>query len=269
LQGIDLLTFYDEIMDDMSNKSDRYSFLVHPRNKCFAKRDRLAQAICTDPDLLSKFLTEVVGPDGNHMWNVIELRRWLLDYSFFHCILMTPTEMSAGSPARLTEVSCIEYCNTKARQDRGLYMMGRYLAMLCRYHKSRSNTSFDKLIPHALDAISISLLIQDLSIARPFAELAVHLCFPNRLDIRSLYCTFIFVNNGSLSRPTISPKRCAITQARLLAMRLGCRTGVTSALRYVESIALHCSKWPTTLIKTPLPPCRPAIACKQRIASMG
>jgi len=150
LQGIDLLTFYDKIMDDMSNKSDQYSFLVHPRNKCFVKRDRLVQAICADSDLSSKFLTEVVGPDGNRMWNVIELRRWLLDYSFFHCILMTRTEMSAGSPACLTEVSCIEYCNTKARQDCGLYMMGRYLAMLCRYHKSRSNTSFDKLIPHAL-----------------------------------------------------------------------------------------------------------------------
>jgi hypothetical protein len=221
LRGLKLLTYYDEIMDDMSNKSDRYSFIIHPKNKCFANRDRLAAAISKDPEQSGRFLTGIRGPDGNRLWNVIELRRWLLDYSLFHCTLMTRTEMTAGSPARLTEVSCIEYCNTKARQDRGLYMMGKYLAVLCRYHKSRSMTSKDKLIPHALDAISTSLLIQDLSIARPFAELAVHLCFPNRLDIQSLYRTFLFVNNGALFQTNDITKRMRFYTGQTLGYEIG------------------------------------------------
>ncbi|KAG2001639.1 helicase domain-containing protein [Coprinopsis cinerea AmutBmut pab1-1] len=58
-------------------------------------------------------------------------------------------------------------------------------------------TGFDKVLPHSLDAVTSDLLIQDLAIARPFAELAANICFPNNPDVLRLYDTHLFVNINS------------------------------------------------------------------------
>jgi hypothetical protein len=64
LLGLQLFTYYDEIMGDMSNKSDQYSMTTHPKNKCFANQDRLAFVITKDPVLSARFLTYESGhPD--------------------------------------------------------------------------------------------------------------------------------------------------------------------------------------------------------------
>ena len=239
LRGLKIFIKYDELRDDLANKSDQYSFLVHPQNKCFSKRDSLLEGIIENSALSATFLTNIIGPDGGRIWNIIELRRWLLDYATFHSVLFTRAEMTAGSPARSTEVSCIEYCNTKARQGRGCYVMGKYLAILCRYHKSQNMTSKDKLIPHATDAFTTSLIIQDLAIARPFAELAVHICFPNRLDMQSLYRTYLFVNNGLLFRANDISKQMRFYTGQTLGYEIG-----ISDWRHI-SIALwrkHCPR---------------------------
>ena len=46
-----------------------------------------------------------------------------------------------------------------------------------------------------MDTFTSDLLIQDLAIARPFAELAVQVCFPHQKDIRDLYKYRLFVNH--------------------------------------------------------------------------
>ena len=46
-----------------------------------------------------------------------------------------------------------------------------------------------------MDAFTSDLLVQDLVIARPFAELAVQVCFPHQKDIRDLYKYRLFVNH--------------------------------------------------------------------------
>jgi hypothetical protein len=221
LRGLDILVTYTQLNDDLANRSNGYSFLSHHGNECFQNRDRLANGIMKDPELAARFLTGVRGHDGAPLWNILELRHWLLDYTAFHRILMTRIEMTAGSPSRFTEVSCLEHCNTKARQGRGLYAMGDYIAILCRYHKSQSITTVDKLIPHALDAFSASLVVQDLAIARPFAELAAHLCFPDRLDIQSNYRTYLFSDNGEPFNTDTLTKTMRIYTAQALGHGLG------------------------------------------------
>ncbi|KAF8803079.1 hypothetical protein BYT27DRAFT_7260412 [Phlegmacium glaucopus] len=80
--------------------------------------------------------------------------------------------------------------------------MGTHLAVVCQYHKSGSITGKDKVIPHSLDAVSSDLVIQDLSIARPFAELAAYICYPHSPDIQAYYKSHLFVNNKNLFTTT-------------------------------------------------------------------
>jgi len=198
LLGLGLRVNYQTLHDDITNKTPGYSFLDHPKNKGLKTQDLLMKAIIQDPHLSKLYLCPQSGPDGKPLWNVLNLRAWLFNYSQFSTVLISRIEMTAGSPARGTEVSCLQYRNTMERQGRGLHIMGDYVATLCRYHKSQSNTTYDKLIPHAVDAVCSDLIIQDLSIARPFAELAAFICFPDKPMFQTLYRTFLFVNNGHL-----------------------------------------------------------------------
>jgi hypothetical protein len=48
-------------------------------------------------------------------------------------------------------------------------------------------TGKDKLIPHSLDVVTSGILIQDLALARPFAEFAAFICFLDNAQVKELY----------------------------------------------------------------------------------
>lgn len=197
LMNLPLRLDYQQITDDMGNTDVGYSFLSDKRNTCFKNRDILAKAIMADTTLSNCFLTSMIDQHGKPIWNVAELQKWLFNYSRFHGIQITSADVKGGAPSRGTEMECIEYMNTNTR-IRGLYMMGNHLAILCQYHKSASITGRNKLIPHSLDGVTSDLIIQDLAIARPFAELAVYICYPHDLDVQHRYHSYLFVNNKKL-----------------------------------------------------------------------
>jgi hypothetical protein len=196
--GLPLRVNYQHICDDLTNSSIGYSFLSDPRNTIFQDRDQLTQHILTEPQLRKQFLINFADETAPPAWNQMALQKWLFNYSKFHMLLLVAIETMAGSPGRGTEICCLEYRNTATRPHRGLYMMGNHLAIVCRYHKGSSITGQDKTLPHALDAVTSDLLIQDLALARPFAELAVHLCYPRNMDIQGRYNSYLFVNNKNL-----------------------------------------------------------------------
>lgn len=197
LMNLPLHLNYKQITDDMGNTEVGYSFLSDNRNTCFKNRDILAKAIMADSTLSNHFLTGIIDNHGKPIWNVAELQKWLFNYSRFHAIQITSADVKGGAPSRGTEMECIQYINTHTR-IRGLYMIGHHLAILCQYHKSAAITGKDKLIPHSLDAVTSDLIIQDLAIARPFAELAAYICYPHDLDVQHRYHSYLFVNNKKL-----------------------------------------------------------------------
>lgn len=197
LMNLPLRLDYQQITDDMGNTDVGYSFLSDKRNTCFKNRDILAKSIMADTTLSNCFLTGIIDEHGKPIWNVAELQKWLFNYSRFHGIQITSADVKGGAPSRGTEMECIEYMNTNTR-IRGLYMMGNHLAILCQYHKSAAITGRDKHIPHSLDGVTSDLIIQDLAIARPFAELAVYICYPHDLDVQHRYHSYLFVNNKKL-----------------------------------------------------------------------
>ncbi|KAF8957928.1 hypothetical protein BDZ97DRAFT_1924184 [Flammula alnicola] len=197
LMGLPLRVDYTHITDDMANDAVGYSFIFDKRNSFFQDRDALAKAILAHPQLSNRFLAGSVDASGEPIWNITELQKWLFSYAQFHGVQITNAEAKGGSPSRGTELSCLEYRNSRTR-PRGLYMMGNHLALMCQYHKSSSITGRNKVIPHSLDAVTSDLMIQDLAIARPFAELAAYICYPHDKDVQHRYHSYLFINNKQL-----------------------------------------------------------------------
>jgi hypothetical protein len=194
LMGLSVRADYGAIADNLTDTSVGYSFFKDPRNKVFHNRDRLAAAILEDPRLRAHFT--VPTEDGSGVrWSRPAMREWLTAYGKFEGLQCTRTEMLAGAPGRSTELHSMNYCNTPTRTTRNLNALDKYISVMRLYTKTGALTGVDKLIPHALDALTADLLIQDLAVARPFAELAIQMCHPNRDDIKDLYKYRLFVNN--------------------------------------------------------------------------
>lgn len=195
LKNISLCISYEHIADTLGNNQVGYSFLTDPRNTCFNNRDALANAFMADPIIRNSF---GLFHQGQMTWNHGALMQWLRDYAEFQSHLLMRCEMLSGAPGRGTELTPMLFCNTKLRSQRNLVIMGKHVSILRFYNKMGSITGQDKLIPHSLDGITSDLMIQSLALARPFAELAVHLCYHNRPDILLLYQSHIFVNMDRL-----------------------------------------------------------------------
>jgi hypothetical protein len=115
------------------------------------------------------------------------MRVWLWNYAKMHQLLLLYAEMLSGAPSRGMELTTLTYCNTKTYPTQGLVMLGNHLSILCQYTKTMVLTRQDKLIPHALDAVTSDILIQDLALARPFTKIAAHTCFPGQCQVTELY----------------------------------------------------------------------------------
>ncbi|KAF9461605.1 hypothetical protein BDZ94DRAFT_1371120 [Collybia nuda] len=196
--GLKVHVNYGELSDDLTNDDVGYSFVSDPRNGFGTDRDILMRSVLESPRHRRRFLVSLDPVTGVPVWNQTAFREWLFHYSRFHALLIVRAEMLGGSPGRMTELTGMTYRNTPTTTTRNLLAFGRYLAILVTYHKGSAMTGQDKLIPHALDAISSDLIVQDLTVARPFAEMAVYVCYPAEGGMHGLYANQLFVNNGRL-----------------------------------------------------------------------
>jgi hypothetical protein len=128
------------------------------------------------------------------VWDQGALKGWLEGYAEFEKALLVRCELLGGAPARGTEIVTMTYRNTATR-TRNFYVLGDYVAIIRQYTKMGAISGADKLIPHAIDALTADLIIQDLVVARPFAELAVRVCYPGNVAVQKAYRELLWVNN--------------------------------------------------------------------------
>jgi hypothetical protein len=197
LLGLNVRVEYGKIVENLSNTTVGYSFLTDPRNEALQKKDRLLVAILENAAQSSKFV-QINPHTGALTWNKSTLRTWLLDYSDFQKLSLARCEMLAGGPGRSTEFTGMRQHNTEDRNTRNIHILDNYVAVVRQYHKSSQLSGHDTFIPHALDGVMSDLIIQDLTLAKPFAQFAAHLCFPQQPEIRELYRDYLFVNNTQL-----------------------------------------------------------------------
>lgn len=197
LLGLQVKVQYGKLVEDLSNTNVGYSFLTDSRNEALKDQDHLLLAIVDSTEKCPQFL-QFDAKTGHVVWNKSALRQWLLDYSNFQRLALTRCEMLAGGPGRSTEFTSMQQHNTVDRNTRNIHILDNYVAIVRQYHKSAQLTGQDTFIPHALDGVMSDLLVQDLVLAKPFAQFAAHLCFPDQPDIQELYRDYLFVNNTQL-----------------------------------------------------------------------
>ncbi|KAF9474387.1 hypothetical protein BDN70DRAFT_898983, partial [Pholiota conissans] len=196
LCGLSLKVEYDRLYDDIGNTDPGYSFLSDTRNLCFKDRMQLLRAFLDTPALRKRFVLHDHG--GVLRWNIFELRKWLASYASFQLLQLLLVMMATGSPSRTTEITALLLKNTATNPLRNLVVFDRHVTVLCTYQKTSSLSGNDKCIPHALTGFGADLLVQDLAIARPFAEVAALVSYPVSLNVLRLLKTHVFVNQNRL-----------------------------------------------------------------------
>jgi hypothetical protein len=238
LLGQPLHVSYDRLCDDLSNNTPGYSFMSDPRNPFHSKYNpnQLMMSVLGNEELRRRFVL-FSSPDVM-VWNVPEFKSWLSDYASLQLMLAARFNMTSGSPSRATEMTAMLRINTGFYPMRNLVMFGKHLTLLCTYLKTSAVVRYDKCIPHALDSFSSDLMIQDLAIARPFAELASLISYRDQPSITHLYRKHVFVNHNRLfETPDITDELNRIT-----LKSLGVKLGVNS-WRHVSTAfrRKHCS----------------------------
>ncbi|KAI6038201.1 hypothetical protein EDC04DRAFT_2604193 [Pisolithus marmoratus] len=169
LMGQDIRVEYDRIADDLVSKDVGYSFLSDARNPQLTRQDQLLRKFLQDEDIFSHF---AMIRENAIVWNRSTLQAWLRSYAELQSLLLLRAQM--------------------------LSVLGKHVSLLCQYLKTTALTGKDKLIPHALDGITSDILVQDLALARPFAEVAARACFPDKPEVVDLYQNHVFVNYDRL-----------------------------------------------------------------------
>ncbi|KAF9473073.1 hypothetical protein BDN70DRAFT_771411, partial [Pholiota conissans] len=196
LLGLELQIQYHFLYDDIANTDAGYSFLADTRNHCFSNRMQLLRAVLDTPALYKRFVLYNTG--STILWNILEFRKWLSSYAAFQLLQLMLVMMATGSPSRATEITALLLKNTAANPIRNLMVFDNHVTILCTYQKTSALSGNDKCIPHALTGFSADLLLQDFGIARPFAEMAALLCYPEDLGIVQLYQNHVFINQNRL-----------------------------------------------------------------------
>ena len=191
LKGLPIHIQYSNLFDNLENKDVGYSFLTDPRNTCFSMPDMLGAAFMANETTKTCFGWML---DGKMVWNRAALKEWLSSYAEFQSHLLMRCEMLGGAPGRGTELTAMTFCNTTHRSQRNLVILGCHVSILRTYSKMSAVTGQDRLIPHAVDGITSDLMVQSLALARPFAQLAIHICYPQDRNLANLYRQYMFVN---------------------------------------------------------------------------
>lgn len=185
-----------DIADDLRNDTPEYYFGTDMRNSNFIQQDALMLHILETPHLRQRFIRGI-DEHGQPVWNVVQLRRWLQNYSKLDELLLIRMELIGGAPMRGTEICTMLLRNTPTRL-RNLCWVGRFLTVITRYTKTSSNTGQDRYLPHAADAVTTDLLMQSLTFARPFASLAWSICYPEKPEGLVAYRDRLFVRMGQM-----------------------------------------------------------------------
>ncbi len=164
LFGLNIRVDYNQLLsDNLTETTPGYSFLTDTRNSSFAEaKDLLAENFMRDPTARLDFI-------ANRMFNSIGARQWLQRLAQLEVLLMTGLHLSSGGPARGTELTSMQICNSDTR-IRNAFALGPYVSVVRQYTKVSNMTGHDKLIPNAVDSFFADLLIQVHALARPFAS---------------------------------------------------------------------------------------------------
>lgn len=170
--------FLHDIRDDPTNNTRNWSFLNDPRNKAtIANRgDWLLNRVFDAEPLQRQFVDVSIG--GRVVWRAPEAKRYLARVDAFLERLLLLVHLTAGQPARGTELVGLRYKNTISSHLRDVFIEEGAVTMVTAYHKGYSITGSTKIIHRYLPREVGELMVYYLWLIRPFwqrlEKLALH-----------------------------------------------------------------------------------------------
>lgn len=102
-------------------------------------------------------------------WQLRHIRRWLRYVDEFRELLLLCVHITAGQPARGTEITSVRFKNG-FMQARNVYIIHGQVAVVTRYHKSQSQQDKPKIVPRFLPHRVAQLLVVYLAYVQPLQE---------------------------------------------------------------------------------------------------
>jgi hypothetical protein len=195
-EDLDIRFWIHRVVDDPTENQKRWSFLRHPQNLQGALPDRemwLLKRILETPWLQEEFIhLESIVTEPT--WNQKVCQDYLLLVDAFLERLLLLIHLTAGQPARGSEILSLRHVNTVNGHHRNVFIEGGMVSTVTTYHKGYSTTGNTKIIHRHLPKEVGELLIYYLWLVQPFCRKLEMLA----LRSRELPSPFLWAKRGSL-----------------------------------------------------------------------
>jgi hypothetical protein len=173
-----------DLKDDPTESAKGWSFCEDPRNKGVlpeGKRWMLDRVL--EADALRSEFVEVRKKDSKIVWKAAAAKQYLAKIDSFLERLLLLTHVTAGQPARGTEILSLRHCNTVNGHNRNIFIEDGLVSTVTAYHKGYNIVGSTKIIHRYLPREVSELIVYYLWFVLPFRislELLVHEITPVR-----------------------------------------------------------------------------------------
>ncbi|KAK1919461.1 hypothetical protein P3342_013200 [Pyrenophora teres f. teres] len=163
----------DQLVDQPAELATGWSFLKHPDNHLDGWQDWLLDRVLEEAPLRERFIR---GMDNTQqpeqtLWRDDAVARYMKGVRRFKESLFTLVHLSAGAPARGTEITSIQCENSADGVGyRGVFLEGGLVSFTTTYHKGYSFSKRVKTIHRYVPQEVSELVVYFLGLGRPFID---------------------------------------------------------------------------------------------------
>jgi hypothetical protein len=169
----------NQLTDDPTNNKRGWNFLQDPRNHAVlsttGQRWLLDRVLTVD--WLRAEWVEVRPSDSQMVWHASVVDHYLQQVDQFLERLLLLIHLTAGQPARATELLSLRHSNTVCGRHRNIFIEHGLVSTVTTYHKGYSMTNSTKIIHRYLPAEVSELVVYYLWLILPFARAIQRLAY--------------------------------------------------------------------------------------------
>jgi superfamily II DNA helicase RecQ len=157
----------EDLVDQPADLSPGFSFLKHPDNHFDAWEDWLLDRVVQEAPLVKRFF----GKPDQAEWRDVAVAAYMKSVRKFKESLFTLVHLTAGAPARGTEITSIQYENEEQGVGyRGVFVESGLVSFTTTYHKGYSFSKRVKTIHRYVPREVSELVVYFLGLAQPFID---------------------------------------------------------------------------------------------------
>lgn len=177
----------DKLTDDPVNNKRGWNFLKDKRNRAVlptSGEQWLLHRVLTEASLRTEY-TFIDEHDSQVIWRQSAVDEYHQLVARFLERLLLLVHVTAGQPARGTEIIALRHSNTPEGRHRSIFIEHGLVSTVTSYHKSQSITNSTKIIHRYLPRVVSELMVYYLWLIQPFTETISMLASGSSRRVRS------------------------------------------------------------------------------------